>query len=339
MSGLSAAEQAEINVTLGAIVVSNNLSYLTMGIVLCATWIYFSKFPNDTWWFKAPVIVCVSICIADTIATGMWSYDWAVANYGNPAALAFTYWALPAEPSFYGTCGLIVQLFYAWRIWTMSLRKNWILPIVIGCLSILGWCILCWVVHTIATHSLLSQLDLLLPVLYIWLGGSAAADVIITGSMIYYLDLRFRFERHKAGTVYQAPRRFRQIIVRTVEINLLSLLAQAAAIGLFNHSSIGFYYAIPDMMLAKVYTFSLLVSLNTRQSQQSYGTSGGFSSSFRVGGNRDALASSTLPTAIFPSTQITADTEREATCDWEKQTTGPVTSAKELHNHVLSWQV
>ncbi|KAE9383541.1 hypothetical protein BT96DRAFT_39777 [Gymnopus androsaceus JB14] len=77
------------------------LSYLTMGIVLSTTWTYFSKFPNDKWRFKALVILCVSMCIAETIGSGrrrrpcthlslkptdifagIWSYDWAVANYG-----------------------------------------------------------------------------------------------------------------------------------------------------------------------------------------------------------------------------------------------------------------
>jgi len=38
------------------------------------------------------------------------------------------------------TCALSVQLFYASRLWIMSMKNNWILPVVIACLSILGWC-------------------------------------------------------------------------------------------------------------------------------------------------------------------------------------------------------
>ncbi|KAE9399539.1 hypothetical protein BT96DRAFT_687230 [Gymnopus androsaceus JB14] len=194
MSGLSAAEHAEIDLSLGAVVVSNYLSYLTMGVVLSATWTYFSKFPTDRWWFKALVILCVGMSISDTIATGIWTYDWAVTNYANPTALTLMHWALPAEGLFLSTCGVIVQLFYVWRLWIMSDMKNWVLPAVIGCLSIMGWCTMCWVTHVLATHSLISDFTLLLPVIYIWLGGSVGADVLITGSMIYYLDLRFRIK-------------------------------------------------------------------------------------------------------------------------------------------------
>ncbi|KAE9382338.1 hypothetical protein BT96DRAFT_1010836 [Gymnopus androsaceus JB14] len=83
MSGLSAAEQAQINLSVGGVVVSNCLSYLTMGIVLSAAWTYFSKFPTDKWWFKSLVILCVSMCIGDTVGTGIWTYNWTVTNYAS----------------------------------------------------------------------------------------------------------------------------------------------------------------------------------------------------------------------------------------------------------------
>ncbi|KAE9403809.1 hypothetical protein BT96DRAFT_474902 [Gymnopus androsaceus JB14] len=91
-----------------------------------------------------------------------------------------------------------------------------------------------------------------------------AADVLITGSMIYYLDLRFRVKPEFPSGVsanWSLHRRLRKIIVRTVECNLLSLFAQAVSIGLFNSkSNVGFYFVITDMTLAKIYTFSLLIA-------------------------------------------------------------------------------
>ncbi|KAE9395365.1 hypothetical protein BT96DRAFT_922838 [Gymnopus androsaceus JB14] len=332
MSGLSPAEQAQINISVGGVVVSNYFSYLTMGIVLSAAWIYFSKFPNDTWWLRSLVILCVSLCIGDTIATGVWSYDWAVANYANPAAMAFIPWAVVVEPFLFATCGLTVQLFYAWRLWTMTMKKNWILPGVIGCLSILGWCTICWQVNILATHKLISDLRLLLPVAWVWLGGSVGADVLITSSMIYYLDLRFRIKRHKTQqnqASYHAPRRFRQIIVWTVECNLLSLLAQTITIAFFNESSIGFSFVMTNMVLAKVYTFSLLVSLNIRHSDNDHGTSdGGFYSSRGRGGPESTALSIRHGTVAFPSTQVTVDIQQETTANWQAK--GPAFNADEI---------
>ncbi|KAE9408959.1 hypothetical protein BT96DRAFT_627801 [Gymnopus androsaceus JB14] len=264
MSGLSPAEQAQINILLGGVIVSNCLSYLTMGIVLSAAWIYFSKFPYDTWWFKALVILCVSMCIADTIGTGIWTYDWGVANYGNPAVMALMPWVLPAEVILMGSCGLTVQLFYAWRVWMMSVRKNWILPVDDRMpLHIrLVYPLLDGTHLQQHTSSCPIQMRLLyLRYTYGW-GAPVGADVLITSSMIYYLDLRFRIKRHKTQqnqANYHAPRRFRRLIVRTVECNFLSLFVQAVGVGLFNCSNVGLYF-VTNMTLAKVYTFSLLVS-------------------------------------------------------------------------------
>ncbi|KAE9402223.1 hypothetical protein BT96DRAFT_991390 [Gymnopus androsaceus JB14] len=304
MSGLSAAEQAEINLILGGTelntpqVVGNYFSYLTMGIVLSA---------------------------------GIWTYDLAVTNHANPSTLTFIKWPMIAEPVLLSTCGITVQLFYAWRIWIISLRKNQILPVVIGCFSILGWCAIYWQVHTLATHNLLSKLDILLPS-YIAFGCSLAADALITGSMIYYLNLRFRMRPEFPSGVSSnrfPHRSFRKLIVRTVECNLLSLLAQAIAVGLFARASVtGSYSEITGMTLAKVYTFSLLVSLNCRHPNNNYGTSGrGFSSS-RGGGFNSTAISNRHGSITFPSTQI--DIQRETASNWKVQSNGPAFNADEL---------
>ncbi|KAE9402221.1 hypothetical protein BT96DRAFT_991388 [Gymnopus androsaceus JB14] len=277
MSGLSAAE---INVSLGGIVISNYLSYLTMGIVISAAWTYCSKFPNDTWWFKAPVIACgLMTGLSQITRWNMWSHR-----------AAFL-------------CVAPLDSVNEKELDLVSVDR---IPLRILCRSI----------HVLATHHLISELDLVLPVMYIWSGGSVAADVIITGSMIYYLDLRFRFKKNKEQNQATPPRRFRQIIVRTVECNILSCIAQAAIIGLFNHRNIGLFF------------------VNIRSSHQSYGTSGGFSTSRTHNGRL-----TTLPTAVYPSTQITVDLNPEAAGDWQEQTRESMSSAKEHDTHVMLSQV
>ncbi|KAE9402244.1 hypothetical protein BT96DRAFT_991411 [Gymnopus androsaceus JB14] len=300
-AGLSAAEQAQIDIVLGGVVVSNYLSYLTMGIVLCAS---------------------------------MWTYDWAVANYGNPTIMAFLPWALPTEGFLMATCGLTVQLFFALRIWMMSMRKNWILPVVIGCLSILGWCMLCWTTHIAATHKSISDIMLARPAGHIWLGGSVCADVLITGSMIYYLDLRFRMKPLFPSSISanrSLHRRLRKLIVRTVECNVLSLLVQTVSIGLFNRSNVGFYFVVPNMTMAKIFTFSLLVSLNSRHTDNDYGTSQRGSSSR---GDR-GVELTVLHTSSIPSTQVSAHTQRETAGDLEEQAQRPMFNHDRYDTHVV----
>ncbi|KAJ7325897.1 hypothetical protein DFH08DRAFT_1027937 [Mycena albidolilacea] len=239
--GLPPDVQAAINISLGAVVVSNYLSFLTMGAVGCYTWMYFRTFPDDRWVFKLLVSACFIMCLVDTAGTGIWVYDWAVTGYANPGVMAVIHWALLAEGI--GTTGTLVQCFYAWRIWLISTKKNWILPVIIVCLSLAGWCAICYVISVVAVHKLVSELSLVSPTIYIWLGGFAGADVLITISMIYYLDLRFRMkEASRIGPGTNS--RFREIIYRTIECNVLSTLAQATTIGLFQSHSLGFYFVL-----------------------------------------------------------------------------------------------
>ncbi|KAF9024914.1 hypothetical protein BDZ89DRAFT_1114429 [Hymenopellis radicata] len=251
---------SQIDLALGGIVVSTFFSFLTMGVICTCAFQYFSNFPNDKWVFKVLVSLCMIMSTIDTISTGLWCYDWGVTNYGNPAAMAVTHWAFAAEASLLGTCSLFVQWFYAWRIWMVSMKKHWWLSAIIVALSTMAWCVVIWMVHIISTHKMVADLHLVLPVVYIWLGGSCGGRYdymlhgVLLGSTIPKQD----------GS--KAPAIWRAIIVRTVECNALSLVAQTITVALFNRPNVGFYFGrvLTDMTLSKIYTFSLLVSLNGR---------------------------------------------------------------------------
>ncbi|KAJ7802898.1 hypothetical protein B0H14DRAFT_3154804 [Mycena olivaceomarginata] len=163
--------QKQINISLGAIVISNNFSFLTLGIVLCygayprphavstlicVAWRYYKKFPKDPWGFKALVTACTIMCIADAV--------------GNC-----------------GTCSTLVQCFYAWRIYLISVRKTGSCRASLPCLSLMGYStfcftapglstyfvgIVCWMVSILATHKQVADLSLVSPTVYVWLVGS-----------------------------------------------------------------------------------------------------------------------------------------------------------------------
>ncbi|KAF7354245.1 Sda1 family protein [Mycena venus] len=328
--GLPAEVQKQINISLGAIVISNNFSFLTLGVVLCYAWRYYRKFPKDPWAFKALVTACTIMCIADAVGTAFWVYDWGVLGYANPAVLGLTHWSFPVEAMLLGTCSTLVQCFYAWRIHLISVRKNWIVPGVIVCLSLLGYSIVCWMVSILATHKQVADLSLVSPTVYVWLVGSVGADVIITASMIFYLDLRFRMSNAAKGS-HPGRNRFQEIIRRTVEANVLSLLGQTVSVGLFNRPQVGFYFVLTDMTLAKVYTFSLLVSLCGRHSDGRENLSGGIPSSRsgeqlalsdrqnRAAGTRNMLSDRRFP----PNTQVSINVQHEILDDqqWNKSKT------------------
>lgn len=66
-------------------------------------------------------------------------------------------------------------------------------------------------------------------------------------------------------------RSFNQIISRTVQSNALSLLSQVVTIALFK-ANVGMYFFLNDFTIVKVYTFSLLISLNARRGSTMLGS-------------------------------------------------------------------
>ncbi|KAG6915828.1 hypothetical protein DXG01_009661 [Tephrocybe rancida] len=153
---------------------------------------------------------------------------------------------------------LIVQCFFAWRVWKISQKRNPYLPGFICTMSLLQWSVLVWVGVEWSTHRSFADLGRVLPIAYSWLISSAVADLSITASMVYYLGIRLR------GQAMRTKGAFKVIISRTIQANVLSLASQIGIFALFM-SNVGLYFFLNDFTVVKVYAFSLIVSLITRK--------------------------------------------------------------------------
>ncbi|KAJ7325889.1 hypothetical protein DFH08DRAFT_816964 [Mycena albidolilacea] len=249
--GLPPDVQAAINISLGAV-----LWAATPG----CTSALFRTIDGYSSYLSPPVSLCVSLTQPELVIligiTGppkcIWVYDWAVTGYANPGVMAVIHWALPAEAMFMcdhfsstlqlahaifrsGTTGTLVQCFYAWRVWLVSTRKNWILPVIIApfAMSYLWWQTISWFPN--CPSSRLCSYNVPLLSTSGWEAPRSGADVLITISMIYYLDLRFRMK--EASRVGPGTN-------RTVECNVLSTLTQATMIGVFQTHSLGLYFVL-----------------------------------------------------------------------------------------------
>ncbi|KAL8290640.1 hypothetical protein RQP46_002898 [Phenoliferia psychrophenolica] len=88
---------------------------------------------------------------------------------------------------------------------------------------------------------------------YTWLSCTSAADVLITGSMMWNLV----FKDSNRST--QMKRSFRRIAKRTLQSNSLSLISQIVILILFKLNT-GLWLLIVDFTVTKVYSFSLIYS-------------------------------------------------------------------------------
>lgn len=271
-----------MDLTLGAVVVGLMCSFFTFGVVVVLAWEYFTSFPRDAWYMKVPVAITVGMCLVDTIGTGTWTYSWSVTNYANPLVFTVIPTEFLIEAFLMGASATVVQHFYAWRLWMISGRKNIWLPGLISVCSLLQQCVICWVVATFSRDRAMERVGQILPVAYLWSIGSAVGDLLITVGIFYYLRFKHRteFSSNKIS--------FNQIVSRTVQCNVLSLFCQIGTI-VFFLANAGFYFFWNDMIVIKIYTISLVVSLNARKG--GHGHAAIFTGSTPAGSNQFALGS------------------------------------------------
>lgn len=280
----------DVTLTVGAIVVSSLFSFLAMGIVLVCMWIYYSNYPKDPIGFKLLVGFMGTLAIIDTVTTGYWCYLWSVIHWGDPTILAFLPKVFVIETFCFGTACLTNQCFFAWRLWTITKRKNWYLPLFIVMNGTIQEAVSFWLMWFFNSHPLLADLGGALPTGYAWLICAVLGDLSITVGMVYYL----RIKTSRDMSVNPTSRSIlNSIIYRTLQCNTLSLMSQLAMFIMFflkTNPNVGAYFFFNDFLVVKIYTFSLLLTLNARKTMAVK-----FDSS--RGGTSDGIALSNVPTS------------------------------------------
>ncbi|KAF8823438.1 hypothetical protein HHX47_DHR10000348 [Lentinula edodes] len=283
----------DVSLTTGAIVVGSLFSFFTMGIVAVCLWIYYTNYPKDPIYFKLLVSFMAILAILDTVTTGCWAYLWAVTHWGDPTIFAYLPTVFVIETFCFGTACLTNQCFFAWRLWTITKRKNWYLPLFIVSNGLIQEAVVFWLMNLFRTHPLLVDLGAALPTGYAWLVCAILGDASVTVGMVYYL----RIKTSSRDIVVNASSRsvLNGIIVRTLQCNVLALLSQVAMFVMFflkSNPNVGAYFFFNDFLVVKIYAFSLLLTLNARKTMATK-----FDSS-RGGGTSDNIALSNVQSAI-----------------------------------------
>lgn len=119
------------------------------------------------------------------------------------------------------------------------------------------------------------------PPSYVWMYGSFVADVFITSAMIFYL------QRMKDSTVFDRTRSVvNRMCILTFETNALTGLCEVIVAALLQVRKDGWGPCF-NFCLVKLYTISLLVSLNSRKAANAKGPmSTGINSNFASNFNK-----------------------------------------------------
>jgi len=222
------------------------------GVLCVQTYVYSYNFPDDKRFLKLLAYFVFLLETVQTALTGVDAYHWFMAGFGNFESLSKPWFARIDISVMDGLISLIVQVFFCYRIWTLN-KRLWWLCLVISVLSVTQAIGAFWDGLKGGPRS-----EVIKPSLYLWFSSSVLADTLIGVAMAYLLMQRRGNENQYSS--YVLPR----VVRLTIETNILTATVVIVTLALY----VGFpnddYYATPAGVVGKLYSNTLLVTLNNR---------------------------------------------------------------------------
>ncbi|KAF8509860.1 hypothetical protein BU17DRAFT_55863, partial [Hysterangium stoloniferum] len=249
--------------SLGPILMGTIINVFFYGIMVVQCYLYFLWYKKDRNWIKAVVLLLLFLDTLSTIFDILMTYDYLVLSFGNFIAIGIVNVGIAPYPLLTGITSWIVQSFFAWRISVLTNTVWFSAGIfflsVVQMLASIATAVWGEIVHQLAELTKVKSAAL------IWLVGSVATDLGITIILVVYL------RRRKTG-FSSTDDIVSKIIRATVQTGLLtSACALAVVIAyLVSNTSMHLAFGVP---LSKLYTNSLMSTLNMRQGWNNSGLS------------------------------------------------------------------
>ncbi|KAI0770377.1 hypothetical protein C8Q74DRAFT_895926 [Fomes fomentarius] len=242
------------------VLVGSWLSCLLFGISVVQLYIYYTSYPNDRRGIRLSVYGIFLLDILQTIVSADSAWDTLCSGWGRPINIQFPDWSYYALPMISGTAAAWVQLFYAWRIYQLSQWR--VIPFIIAFFSLAQTGAACAITVSFAILKNIERLHD--PNMYartiIWLGGGAFVDVTIMLSMVYLLYSAKR----QTISFRRGELMVNRLLRMTIETGSACALCATLELAFFLGMPHTHMHLIFALMLSKVYSNTLMASLNAR---------------------------------------------------------------------------
>ncbi|EJD07970.1 uncharacterized protein FOMMEDRAFT_101388 [Fomitiporia mediterranea MF3/22] len=249
---------ADLRLTFGAMYIGCVISVSFSGIGTLQAYYYFRQFrKRDSRLMKSTVLSAWLLDFVHTvfICQGIWHY--LVLGWGNQAELDHLTWTVGASIAVTGLITIIVQMFFANRVWRLS-KHNAVLTAVIVFLAFIRLgSALTTTVQMIRLQSFKAFIRDFRWLFTFGLSLSCIIDVIITSSLCYYLQ----GNRTGYSSIDDVLHR---LLLYTINNGLLTTFASMLAMVFAAAMPNNFLFLSLHFIIAKCYVNSLLATLNSR---------------------------------------------------------------------------
>jgi len=183
-------------------------------------------------------------------------YYYLVTNYNNPPALTTTVWSLALQTDCNGIVGILVELFFARRVYKLS--GNVILTLIICILSFIHFSLGVYFTVEYLVLQEFAKLPSLIWVTTLGLGSAAVADLLIASSMVFLL------KRARTG-IPRTDSIIATLIIYAINTGLTTSIVAVICVICFALMPTNFIWLSFFWIFGKLYANSLLANLNARE--------------------------------------------------------------------------
>ncbi|KAI0316362.1 hypothetical protein OF83DRAFT_1172972 [Amylostereum chailletii] len=244
--------------TMGAFYIGVIVSSALYGVTCLQTWFYYNEYPADPLFMK---VLVGAVWALDTTHQALIShavYIYLVRNYFNPAILTTVVWSVIAEVMINGAMALLVQGFFVYRIFKLS-SKNWFLTLPVAAMSVAEFGVICTYVGK-AAHIVQFEESLKLKALSLTVNALTAATDVAIAFILCVLLQKSRTGFRRSDTMIT------RLIIFTVNTGLLTSIDAICSLVTYAASPNTFIYICFFFALGRLYSNSLLATLNARRS-------------------------------------------------------------------------
>nr|GAT51269.1 predicted protein [Mycena chlorophos] len=247
-----------LNDTIGSLQIGVLVSYVLLGITTTQTYVYFYRFPDDSPWVRAMVAFVWLVEIAQAAVFGFVLYYYTVIDYGDRLdVLQNAIQTVMAGFVLTGTITTLVEFYFIRRIYLLS--KRIFVPLFLGVLSIL------YLAGTlsIAGAGVKSGTWAAAEKQWGWLIFATAivsvvVDLGIAGALVWFL-LQSR-NQGLAKTTNMVD----QLIAWSIETGVLTSLCSILILVFYHLKPQSFIWLAVLIVKSRLFSNSLLASLNSR---------------------------------------------------------------------------
>ncbi|EIW59056.1 uncharacterized protein TRAVEDRAFT_71266 [Trametes versicolor FP-101664 SS1] len=241
--------------TFGAALIGLIVGAVLFGITILQTFTYFGNYNEDSRIVKSLVIILTVLDALHLVLCTRTIYWYLITNFTDADNLDKTTWSMALQTDCNGLIGLIVEVFFARRVWMMS--HNWLITGVILVLAALHFGL--GVVFTAQSFILgrFSKFKSLTWVTCLGLGAAAAADILIAGAMCYYL-YRKRTGLKKTDSLVTT------LMLYSINTGLATSIIGTISVISFGAMPTNFVWLGFFWIMGKCYVNSFLALLNSR---------------------------------------------------------------------------